>query len=260
MEVMLLLKLCGAFIVLSFLELVLVVDNALVIIIMCKGVPEEKRQRAQKLAILQGALIRIVLILLIGFIAKLMVPIPYVSEFMHGMTGHEFTIKSLVNLIGGLILIGMSAHHIRGEWKRSHKKVSQSNSIGAVLVKTFGVSLIFSIDSVMSAVGTVDNLWVAGAAVLLAACVMVVYVNPVSEIFSRYPDLKSLGLAFVLYVGGILVAEGFGYHIPKALVYLPLGFALFVQMIDIMRDRADEQEANPGGKRKAEMSTEELAG
>lgn len=260
MEVALFLKLFGAFIVLSFLELVLVVDNALVIIIMCKGVPEEKRQRAQKLAIMQGAMIRVVLIMLIGFIAKLLIPIPYLSDFMHSMTGHEFTVKSLVSLIGGLILIAMSAYHIRAEWKKSHKKVSSVSSIGAVLVKTFGVSLIFSIDSVMSAVGTVDNLWVAGASVLLAAGVMVAYVNPVSEIFSRYPDLKSLGLAFVLYIGGILVAEGFGYHIPKALVYLPLGFALFVQMIDIMRDRSEEQEANPDGKRQGEVSTEEMAG
>ncbi len=254
------LLLCGAFLVVFFLELVLVVDNALVIILMCGGLPPEKRGKAQRMAIIQGALLRVVLIGLIGYISKLLIPVPYLNEWLQNINGHEFTIKNAISLVGGLILVAMAAHHIHNEWKTVNKEnVKKVNSIGQVLVKTFGVSLVFSIDSVMSAVGTVDNLWVAGGAVFCSAIVMVVFVDQVSSVLAQYPDLKSLGLAFVLYIGGILVAEGFGYHIPKALIYLPLGFALFVQIIDILRDKREVREGRAKtGKLRGQISTAEL--
>lgn len=252
--------LCGAFLVVFFLELVLVVDNALVIILMCGGLPLEKRGRAQRLAILQGAILRVVLIGFIGYISQLLVPVPYVSKWMQSLNGHEFTLKSGISLVGGLVLVAMAAHHIHKEWKTVEEvAISQVKSIGQVLLKTFGVSLIFSIDSVMSAVGMVDSLWVAGGAVFCSAIVMVVFVDQVSSMLAKYPDLKSLGLAFVLYIGGILVAEGCGYHIPKALIYLPLGFALFVQLIDILRDNK-ERSRDPAktGRLRGQISTEEV--
>ncbi len=250
----------GAFLVVFFLELILIVDNALVIILMCAGLPSDKRSKAQRLAILQGAGLRILLIGLIGYISKLMIPIPYLNELLLQTNGHEFTIKNAISLVGGLILVGMAAHHIHNEWRTVHRDdVQRADSIGQVLFKTFGVSLVFSIDSVMSAVGMVDSLWIAGSAVFCSAIVMVVFVDQVSSILAEYPDLKSLGLAFVLYIGGILVAEGFGYHIPKALIYLPLGFALFVQVIDIMRDRKLEREERAKtGTLRGQLSTSNL--
>jgi len=261
MEIVDVLLLCGAFFVVFFLELVLVVDNALVIILMCGGLPDEKRSRTQRIAILQGAVLRVVLIGFIGYISKLLIPVPYASEWMQQINGHEFTVKNAISLVGGLILVAMAAHHIHKEWKPVTKEsTTKVTSVVQILVKTFGVSLIFSIDSVMSAVGMVDNLWVAGGAVFLSAIVMVVFVNQVSGVLSRYPDLKSLGLAFVLYIGGILVAEGFGYHIPKALIYLPLGFALFVQIIDILRDNRElRDERARTGKLRGQISTEEMS-
>lgn len=253
------LMLAGAFLIVTFLELVLVVDNALVIILMCKGLPEEKRAKAERLGILQGALLRVVLIFFIGWITKLSVPIPVLSDFMQGITGHEFTITSAINFVGGGVLLAMAAYHIRKEWKPAHKeKAKKFSSIGAVLVQTFGISLIFSIDSVMSAVGTVDNLWVAGSAVFVAATVMIFAVDIVSDTLSRYPDLKSLGLAFVLMIGGFLVAEGLGYHVPKAIIYCSLGFALLVQIIDILRDRAEEREEERKEKRLGQMKLKEM--
>ncbi len=224
------------------------------------ALPPDKQGKAQRLAILQGALLRVLLIGFIGYITKLAIPIPYLNEWLQNINGHEFTIQNAISLIGGLILVGMAAHHIHNEWKPVNKEnVSKVNSIGQVLMRTFGVSLIFSIDSVMSAVGMVDNLWVAGGAVFCSAIVMVVFVNQVSSILAQYPDLKSLGLAFVLYIGGILVAEGFGYHIPKALVYLPLGFALFVQIIDILRDKKEIREDRAKtGRLRGQISTGEL--
>ena len=93
----------------------------------------------------------------------------------------------------------------------------------------------------LSAVGTVDNLWVAGGAVLLSVIVLVTMVNRLSEFMAKYPDFKSLGLSFVLLIGGFLTAEGFGYHIPKHVIYSCLGFSLFVQVIDVLRPKGARQ-------------------
>ena len=231
--------LAGQGLVLLFLELVLVVDNALVIVLMCRGLPDEKRRLGERIAIGQGAALRVVLIGLMGILMELETPVPVLSEWLVGINGHSFTWTGMIQVVGGFVLIGMSAHHISEEWKPvHHKEVKAARSIVAVLSKTFFVSLIFSVDSVMSAVGSVDNLYVAGGAVALAALVMIFFVGQLSTIMAEYPDLKTLGLAFVFFIGGVLVAEGFGYHVPKVLIYVTLFFGLIIQGVDILRRRA----------------------
>lgn len=231
--------LAGQGLVLLFLELVLVVDNALVIVLMCRGLPDEKRRLGERIAIAQGAALRVLLIGLMGWLMSLDTPVPVLAGWLEAINGHTLTWTGLIEIVGGFVLVGMSAHHIAEEWRPVHGQVvTGSNSIVGVLSKTFFVSLIFSVDSVMSAVGSVDNLYVAGAAVALAAVVMVFFVGQLSAIMAEHPDLKTLGLAFVFFIGGVLIAEGFGYHVPKLLIYVSLFFGLAIQGIDIMRRRA----------------------
>jgi len=231
--------LAGQGLVLLFLELVLVVDNALVIVLMCRGLPDEKRQLGERIAIAQGAALRIVLIALMGVLMKLGSPVPGLSTWLEEMNGHALTWTGLIQILGGFVLVGMSAHHISKEWKPVHQQVAaRSNSIVGVLSKTFFLSIVFSVDSVMSAVGSVDNLFVAAAAVAVAAVVMIFFVGRLSAIMAEYPDLKTLGLAFVFFIGGVLIVEGFGYHVPKLLMYVSLLFGLAIQVIDIMRRTA----------------------
>lgn len=255
--------LAGQGLVLLFLELVLVVDNALVIILMCRGLPEQQRRTGERIAIAQGAALRVVLIALMGILMELETPVPVLSGWLEELNGHAFTWTGLIQVAGGLVLVGMSAHHISEEWNPvRHEQVARSSTIRGVLVKTFFVSLIFSVDSVMSAVGSVDNLYVAGAAVALAAGVMIFFVAQVSRVMAEYPDLKTLGLAFVFFIGGVLIVEGFGYHVPKLLIYVSLFFGLAIQAIDILRRRARGpiglEREDTKARLLGQMSTEEL--
>ncbi len=243
--------LAGQGLVLLFLELVLVVDNALVIVLMCRGLPEDRRRLGERIAIAQGAGLRVALIALMGVLMELDTPVPVASGWLEALNGHALTWTGVIQVVGGFVLVGMSAHHISEEWRPVHDEapVQGSSSITGVLARTFFVSLIFSVDSVMSAVGSVDNLFVAGASVALAALVMVFFVGQLSSVMAEYPDLKTLGLAFVFFIGGVLIAEGFGYHVPKLLIYIPLFFGLAIQAIDILRRRA----RGPIGLHRAEI-------
>ena len=223
-----------AFVTLSALEIVLGIDNIIFISILVGRLPEEQRQRARILGLGLAMGMRIALLLSIAWIMGLQEPL--FELFETGVSGRD-----LILIAGGLFLLAKSVLEIHEglEGQEEHSDAVKVATFGGVIAQIAIIDIVFSLDSVITAVGMVDQVEVMIAAVVLAVLVMMVMARPISDFVDRHPTIKMLALSFLVLIGTALVAEGIGFHIPKGYIYFAMAFSVGVEMLNIrVRRRA----------------------
>jgi predicted tellurium resistance membrane protein TerC len=218
---------------LTVLELVLGIDNIVFISILSGKLPAHQQKKARLIGLTLAMLMRILLLLSITWIIGLTRPLVTISGF-------EVTGRAIILVAGGLFLLVKSTHEIHDqmEGQPEHGERRAVASVVAVLVQIALLDLVFSLDSVITAVGMVDEIAVMIIAVILAVIVMMVFAGPISGFVQRHSTIKMLALSFLLLIGVNLIAEGIGFHIPKGYTYFAMAFAVFVEMLNLrMRSR-----------------------
>lgn len=221
---------------LTALEIVLGIDNIIFISILAEKLPEAQEDRGRQLGLLMAMGTRILLLASIAWVIGLTQP-------LFEVFGHDVSGRGLILIAGGLFLLGKSTLEIHDklESQEGHAEIRGSASFAGVIIQIMLLDIVFSLDSVITAVGMVDLLGVMIAAVVIAVLIMLVASGPISDFVQQHPTLKILALSFLLMIGISLVAEGLEFHIPKGYIYFAMAFSVFVEMLN-MRWRAIETE------------------
>ena len=223
-----------AFATLTALELVLGIDNIIFISILVDKLPPERRAVARRLGLAMAMFMRIGLLLVLAWIVGLVEP-------LFTVVGQEISGRDLILILGGLFLIWKSTGEIHQSLEGEEHTAAgpASATFTAVILQIMVVDLVFSLDSIITAVGMVDDVRVMIAAVIVSVAMMMVFAGAIGRFVSDHPTIKMLALSFLVVVGTVLVAEGFGHHVPKGYVYFAMAFSLGVEMLNIrMRKRA----------------------
>jgi predicted tellurium resistance membrane protein TerC len=217
-----------ALLTLTVLEIVLGIDNIVFISILAGRLRKEDRDRARKTGLFLAMFIRILLLLSITWVMGLTAPLFEVFS-------REISGRDLILLGGGLFLLAKSTHeiHTKLEGEEDEHGVKAAASFMSVIVQILLLDIVFSLDSVITAVGMAEHVSIMIAAVVIAVGVMLVAAGTISEFVERHPTVKMLALSFLLLIGVSLIAEGFHHHIPKGYVYFAMGFSIFVEMINL---------------------------
>ena len=220
-----------ALLTLSALEIVLGIDNIVFIAILTGKLPKEKQARARQVGLLLAMGMRILLLLAISWVMGLVEP-------LFNILGRNISGKDLILLGGGLFLIAKATYEIHERMEEAgHSATTAASkavaSFAAVIVQILLLDIVFSLDSVITAVGMASNVKIMIAAVVLAVFVMMGFAGPVGRFVENHPTIKILALSFLLLIGVMLVAEGFGSHVEKGYIYFAMGFSLFVEMINL---------------------------
>jgi len=217
-----------ALITLTFLEIVLGVDNVIFISILSSNLPQSQQGPARRIGLLAAMGMRILLLLTIVWVIRLTAPIFVILS--HPVSGRD-----LILIGGGLFLLAKSTteihNRLEGEEGRSSARVRPS--FAAVIAQIAVLDIVFSLDSVITAVGMVEEIPIMITAVILAVAVMMFSAGPISAFVNRHPTVKVLALSFLLLIGISLVGEGLTMHIPKGYIYFAMGFSVFVEMINL---------------------------
>lgn len=213
---------------LTALELVLGIDNIVFLSILSGKLPRSQQPSARRIGLVLALLSRIALLFTLSWIARLTTPLFSVLEL-------SFSGRDLILILGGLFLIAKATHEIHGklEGVEHAREVSQHPSFQSVLIQIMLLDVVFSLDSVITAVGMVRELEIMVLAVILAVAMMMVAAEPVSTFVERHPTVKMLALSFLLLIGVALIADGFQHHIPRAYIYFAMGFSVFVEMLNL---------------------------
>jgi predicted tellurium resistance membrane protein TerC len=223
-----------AFVTLFALEVVLGIDNIIFISILAAKLPPAEQPRARTIGLGLAMGTRILLLLSLAWLVRLTAPLVTIVEY-------QLSGRDLILLAGGLFLIAKSTFEIHDklEGEEGHQSAKVRASFGAVLVQIALLDIVFSLDSVITAVGMVDQVGVMVAAVIAAIVVMMVFAGPVSGFVERHPTIKVLALSFLILIGTSLVAEGLHFHIPKGYIYFAMAFSVGVEMLNLrLRPRA----------------------
>src|SRR5688572_28268132 len=217
-----------ALLTLTVLEIVLGIDNIVFISILAGKLRAEERDRARKVGLSLAMFIRFALLLSITWVMRLTQP-------LFGVFTQEISGRDLILIGGGLFLIAKSTHEIHDklEGEEGHANAKAAHSFAGVIVQILLLDIVFSLDSVITAVGMADHVAVMVLAVIIAVGVMFVSAGTISNFVERHPTVKMLALSFLLLIGVSLIAEGFDQHIPKGYVYFAMGFSIFVEMINL---------------------------
>ena len=217
---------------LTVLELVLGIDNIIFIAILSGKLPLAQQKKARTIGLGLAMLTRILLLLSLWWVIGLTRPLFNVASF-------DVTGRTLILVIGGLFLLVKSTHEIHNRFEGGEQpgKRAPAASFAGVLAQIILLDIVFSLDSVITAVGMVDQIGVMIIAVILAVFVMMIFAGPVSNFVERYPTLKMLALSFLLLVGVNLIAEGLGFHIPKGYTYFAMAFSVFVEVLNLKTRR-----------------------
>jgi predicted tellurium resistance membrane protein TerC len=223
-----------AFATLTALELVLGIDNIIFISILVDKLPPEKREVARRIGLFMAMFMRIGLLLLLSVIVGLVAPL--FTAF-----GQEISGRDLILILGGLFLIWKSTGEIHQslEGEEEHAASSTANTMTSVILQIMVIDLVFSLDSIITAVGMVDEVAIMIAAVVASVGLMMLFAKGIGEFVSNHPTIKMLALAFLVVVGVVLMAEGLGHHVPKGYIYFAMAFSLGVELLNIrFRKRA----------------------
>ena len=217
-----------ALVTLTSLEIVLGVDNVIFISILAGKLPPSKRSRARRVGLFLAMFMRIGLLMALTWMIRLTRP-------LFGALGHEFAGRDLILIGGGLFLVAKSTFeiHDRLEGDEGHASARVLPSFTAVIIQVMLLDVVFSLDSVITAVGMANDLAVMVAAVVAAVGVMMVAADLISGFVDKHPTVKVLALSFLLLIGVSLIADGFGQHISKGYIYFAMGFSVFVEMINL---------------------------
>ncbi len=217
-----------ALVTLTFLEIILGVDNVIFISILAGKLPPSDQGRARRTGLIAAMLMRIALLLSIAWIVRLTAP-------LFTVLGQDISGRDLILLGGGLFLIGKATVeiHERLEGEGDHGSTRAAPSFGAVIGQIMLLDIVFSLDSVITAVGMAESIAVMVVAVVLSVAIMMFAAAPISDFVSRHPTVKVLALSFLLLIGVSLVGEGLGMHIPKGYIYFAMGFSVCVELINL---------------------------
>ena len=231
-----------AFATLTALELVLGIDNIIFISILVDKLPAARRDVARRLGLFMAMFMRVGLLLVLAWIVGLVAP-------LFSVAGKDISGRDLILILGGLFLIWKSTTEVHQSLEGGHEQ--KSSGAGAtftsVILQIMIIDLVFSLDSIITAVGMVDDVRVMIAAVVASVLLMMLFAPPIGRFVSDHPTIKMLALSFLVVVGVVLVAEGFDHHVPKGYVYFAMAFSLGVEMLNIrMRAKAARRVAlNP---------------
>ena len=217
-----------ALLTLTALEIVLGVDNVVFISILADKLPEDQRERARRLGLGLAMLMRVLLLLSISWVVQLTDP-------LFAVLGKEISGRDLILLLGGLFLLWKSTHEMHGQLEGDHGEVATRvrASFRAVIIQILLLDIVFSLDSVITAVGMADDIGVMITAVVIAVGFMFFFARAISGFVEKHPTIKMLALSFLLLIGVSLVAEGLAFHIPKGYIYFSMAFSLFVEVMNI---------------------------
>ena len=219
-----------AFLTLAALEIVLGIDNVVFISILVGKLPAHQQPRAYRIGLGLAMVMRILLLVSLSWIMGLTAPL-----FSIPLMGREVSGRDLVLIVGGLFLVAKSTHEIHDklEGHEGEKSARVAASYASVLLQIMALDIVFSLDSVITAVGMVQHVSVMIAAVVASVLVMMAFAKPIGDFVSRRPTVKMLALAFLLAIGMMLMADGFGHHMPKGYIYFAMAFSLFVEMLNL---------------------------
>jgi predicted tellurium resistance membrane protein TerC len=222
-----------ALVTLTFLEIVLGVDNIIFISILSSKLPGAQQGPARRMGLLAAMGMRVLLLLSIFWVVRLTAPLFYIW-------GRSFSGRDLILIGGGLFLLAKATTeiHERLEGEEGHSSARVRPSFAAVITQIVLLDIVFSLDSVITAVGMADEIIIMVTAVILAVGVMMFSAGPISSFVNRHPTVKVLALSFLLLIGVSLLGEGLGMHIPKGYIYFAMGFAVFVELINLRVRRA----------------------
>jgi predicted tellurium resistance membrane protein TerC len=218
---------------LTLLEIVLGIDNIVFIAILAGKLPSAQQPNARRLGLAAALITRLLLLASLAWIVKLTHP-------LFAVAGRDISGRDLVLILGGLFLLYKSTTEIHEKMTheediagKAAKPGSKKGAFAAVIIQIMFLDIIFSLDSVITAVGMVDNLYVMMTAVVLAVILMLLAVNAISRFVTEYPTIKMLALSFLILVGVALIAEGLGVHIPKGYIYFSMFFSMAVESLNI---------------------------
>ena len=217
-----------AFLTLTALEIVLGIDNVVFISILAGTLPAAQQDRARKVGLSLALITRILLLLSLTWLMGLTAP-------LFTVFGEEVSGRELILLAGGLFLVGKSTHemHQKLEGQEGHKSAGVRARFASVVVQILLLDVVFSLDSVITAIGMVNLIPVMVAAIVVAVGVMLAFARVISRFIERHPTFKMLALAFLLLIGVTLVAEGLGRDIPKGYIYFAMAFSVFVELLNL---------------------------
>jgi len=223
-----------ALLTLSALEIVLGVDNLVFISIAVSKLPPERRPAARRFGLALAAITRILLLMTLAFLARM-------GEPLFSLFGEEISIRDMVLIGGGLFLLvkgTMEIHDsVEGRSESEDIDTKPSAVFGYVIAQIAVIDIVFSLDSVITAVGMVDHVPVMVAAILLAVAVMIFAANPIGDFIDNHPTVKMLALSFLILVGVALIADGLGFHIPRAYLYFAMAFSAGVEALNMVARR-----------------------
>lgn len=213
---------------LTALEIVLGIDNIIFISILSSRLRQQQQKKARRLGLGLAMLMRIALLLSLSWMMRLTTP-------LFGLFGHEVSGRDLILIGGGLFLLAKATHEIHNklEGTDEQKGGRAAASFASVIIQIMLLDAVFSLDSVITAVGMINEISIMITAIVVAVIIMMIFSEPISGFVNRHPTVKMLALSFLLMIGLLLIADGLGQHIPKGYAYFAMGFSVFVEMLNL---------------------------
>lgn len=241
-----------AFGTLTVMEIVLGIDNIVFISVLVSRLPKAEADRARKLGLALALIFRIALLLVLGWIIGLKEPV-------FDLYGFHPSWRDLILIAGGVFLVYKATHEMHAAVEEPHEvgiKEAAKASFSAIIAQIIAIDLVFSVDSIVTAIGMAEHVEVMIAAVIVAVGFMYVASGPIAGFIARHPTTKMLALAFLLLIGVSLVADGLGFHIPKGYIYAAMGFSVLVEAINILaRQRKENAMSKVRGEAAASLSS-----
>jgi predicted tellurium resistance membrane protein TerC len=229
-----------ALLTLTVMEIVLGIDNVVFISVLTQRLPPEQRDRARTIGLGLAMGMRILLLLTISIIIGL-------TEPLFTILDHPVSVRDVILIVGGLFLIWKATTEIHQslEGEEGHEMSVKVATMQGVLIQIVLLDIVFSLDSVLTAVGMADDIAIMVAAVVIAVGVMLFASGPISKFVHNHPTVKMLALSFLLLIGVTLIADGLGFHVPKGYVYAAMGFSVFVEILNLTARRRRKETAEP---------------
>jgi predicted tellurium resistance membrane protein TerC len=235
-------EILGSLLLLIALEIVLGIDNLIFIAILGDRLPPNQRVHARRIGLSLALVMRVALLATLDWMMNLTEPLIVVM-------GHGVSWRDVILMAGGLFLLYKAAHGINEEVEGGHERdasaAKKAPTMRRVVAQIVVLDLVFSIDSVITAVGTVDQIWVMVVAVMVAIGIMLSVAGAIAEFVTRHPSIKMLALGFLLLIGMNLVAEAAGFHIPKGYIYSAMAFSTLIELLDLIAGRRRAAAAQP---------------
>lgn len=217
---------------LTILEIVLGIDNLVFLAIISQKLPKHQQSRARKIGLTLAWATRLLLLAASVWITKLTYPLIHIASY--GFSGRDIFL-----LLGGIFLLAKATQEIHTELDPADEtqtpKIKSTSKFSFVVTQIAILDIIFSLDSVLTAIGLTSRFWLMATAITIAIITMVFASEPLSKIITRYPTIKMLALSFLILIGMVLVADSFHFHIPRGYIYFAMGFSLFIEFLNILK-------------------------